>query len=96
MDISAAQGDAVFKTIVMMAAAAIVAGFTVMPIAAAPKANIPGNTATRPQDSAKSNRLAVAGTACSQRGWPEFERSCQFDLRQPSNQARTVRVLALR
>jgi hypothetical protein len=98
MQILNVQRNDMFKPIVMMAAAAIVAGFTLMPISAAPKANVPDITGALPQPAAKNDRLAVAvtGAACSKQGWPEFERSCQFDLRQPSNQARKVRVLALR
>jgi hypothetical protein len=50
------------------------------------------------QPHAKSDRLPVLpkGAACSSRGWPYYERSCQFDLRKPPDEARTVRVIALR
>jgi hypothetical protein len=39
----------------------------------------------------------LTGAACSARGWPHYEQSCQFDLRQPADAlARTVRVIAMR
>jgi hypothetical protein len=49
--------------------------------------------------SAKGDRLPqlLTGAACSARGWPHYEQSCQFDLRQPADAlARTVRVIAMR
>jgi hypothetical protein len=50
------------------------------------------------QPYAKGNRLAVPprGAACSSRGWPYYEQGCQFDLRKPADESRTVRVIALR
>jgi len=47
---------------------------------------------------AKGDRLLVLtkGTACSSHGWPHYEQSCQFDMRRPADQARTVRIVALR
>ena len=55
----------------------------------------PQTTATVHQT--KSDRLVIAkGTACSALGWPHYERGCQFDMRLPANDMRTVRVIALR
>ena len=47
---------------------------------------------------AKGDRLSilVKGAACSSRSWPYYEQSCQFDLRRPADEARTVRIIALR
>ena len=86
------------KPIISMAVAAAIAGLFVVATAAAPKANIPDNTPPPPQASAKGDRLPLhlKGTACSQHGWPDFERKCQFDLRRAANEAQTVRVIALR
>jgi hypothetical protein len=36
------------------------------------------------------------GSACSSRGWPNYEQSCLSDLRTPANEVRTVRVISLR
>jgi hypothetical protein len=46
----------------------------------------------------KGDRLPVQakGTACSSRGWPYYERKCEFDFRRPADETRTVRVIALR
>jgi hypothetical protein len=38
---------------------------------------------------------AAAGSACSH-SWPNYEQSCQFDLRRPVGEMRTVRVIAVR
>jgi hypothetical protein len=32
----------------------------------------------------------------SERGWPNFEQNCQFDFINPSNEARIVRVIAIK
>ena len=47
---------------------------------------------------AKSDRLPVLvkGAACSSRGWPNYEQSCQFDKRRSVDDTRVVRVIALR
>lgn len=51
-----------------------------------------------PQALAKGDPLRVVpkGTACSELGWPNFEASCQFDLRRPAGEFRAIRVIALR
>jgi hypothetical protein len=50
------------------------------------------------QPHAKADPLPalVTGAACSRSGWPNYEQSCQFDVRRPANEARTVRIIALR
>ena len=50
------------------------------------------------QSLAKGDRLQplVTASECSLHGWPYYEQSCQFDLRSPAHQARTVRIIALR
>jgi hypothetical protein len=92
------QRNDMSKPIIRMAAAAAVAGLIVFATSATPKANVPNLERAPPQSFAKGDRLAVSvrGTACSQRGWPNFEQNCQFDLRRPANAAQTVRVIALR
>jgi hypothetical protein len=85
-----------------MAAAALVAGAVALAITAAPAANdasvTQGQDAKQPQTVARADRLRVPvkGTACSVHAWPNFEPNCQFDVREPAGQARTVRVIALR
>ena len=98
MHVSDVQRHTMFKPISRIAAAAVIAGVFVFLTSVAPKANVPGDGPALPQaSSAKSERLpgSVKGAACSQRAWPNFEQSCQFDLIRPANQARSVRVLAL-
>ena len=91
-----------FKPIVRMAAAALVAGAIALAITAAPAANeasvAPGQETKQLQTVARADRLRVPvkGTACSVHAWPNFEPKCQFDLREPAGEARTVRVIALR
>jgi hypothetical protein len=86
------QENRMFKPLVKVAFAAAIGGLFVFATAAAPKAN--ASVDTLPQDSAKGDRLHVA--ACSKYGWPNFEPRCQFDIRNPESEARTVRVIALR
>jgi hypothetical protein len=85
-----------FKLIISMAAAAGIAGLFVFVTAAAPKASASLNTP--PPISTKTDRLPLRanGAACSQHGWPDFERRCQSDVRNAASEARTVRVIALR
>jgi hypothetical protein len=47
---------------------------------------------------AKTDRLPLLAKqiSCSLTSWPNYEPSCQFDLRAPSGDIRTVRVIALR
>jgi hypothetical protein len=88
MNVLDLQRNEMFKPVASMAAAAAIAGLFVFAT----------SVATLPQAALTGDRhvLTVKGTACSQRGWPDFERSCQFDLRQPAEEVRTVRVLDLR
>lgn len=39
---------------------------------------------------------AAMGSACSARSWPNYDQNCQFDLRSSADEARAVRVIALR
>ncbi len=87
-----------FKPIIWMAAAALVAGVIAFAITAAPAANDGAAKPTLPQLFAKADRLRVPvkGTACSLHGWPYFEPKCQFDVRESAGEARTIRIIALR
>jgi len=86
-------------SITAIAAAAIVAGLVVFLTSVVPEARAESkiNDAVH-LSHAKGDRLTilVKGTACSSRGWPHYEQSCQFDTRRPANEARTVRIIALR
>jgi len=46
---------------------------------------------------AKGDRLRplVKGAACSARSWPNYDQTCQFDLRTSADHVRPVRVLDL-
>jgi hypothetical protein len=83
-----------FKPIITMVAAAAIAGLFVFVTAAAPNAS--ASVDTLPQASAIDVGLHVVGAACSKHGWPNFEQRCQFDVRNPESEARTVRVIDLR
>ena len=91
-----------FKPIMRIAAATLVAGAIALAITAAPAANDlnakQGPDAKQALPFAKADRLRVPlkGAACSLHGWPNFEPKCQFDVREPAGKARTVRVIALR
>jgi hypothetical protein len=91
-----------FKPIMRIAAATLVAGAIALAITIAPAANDheakQGPEAKQALPLAKADRLRVPlkGAACSKHGWPNFEPKCQFDIREPAGIARTVRVIALR
>lgn len=92
-----------FKLIFRVTAAALVAGAIAFAITIAPAAhdraeNRDAAKQARPMPYAKADRLRVPvrGAACSLRGWPDFEPKCQFDVREATGDARTVRVIALR
>jgi len=92
----------VSKPIARMVAAASVASVVALAGMASPGADHIGSqvqTATAQADaSSDTSRLRVPtrGNACSLHGWPNFEPKCQFDLREPGAEARTIRVIALR
>ena len=90
-----------FKPIVRMAAAVLVAGVIALVITAAPAARAINVTAAEPalsQLMGKADRLRVPEleAACSQQNWPNFEARCLFDARQDAGEARKVRIIALR
>jgi len=83
------------KTVAAMVAAALFAGLAVLFASLAPEAR----AETQVEGSfPKSDRLPALEmrAACSLHGWPYYEQSCQFDLRRPAHEARTVRIIALR
>lgn len=91
-----------FTPIVRITAAALVAGVIAFAITAAPAANDhaanshAAKQAPPPYAKAHRLRVPVKGNACSLHGWPDFEPKCQFDAREATGDARTVRVIALR
>jgi len=90
------------RPIVRMAAVACAGSIVALAIVASPGANELGSqvrdVATQTDASATSAGIAVPvkGNGCSVHGWPNFEPKCQFDLREPAAEARTIRVIALR
>ncbi len=90
----------VAKSITAVATAGLAAGVVVVLTSGVPEAKADTLVLLAPQhqSNAKSDRIPalLKGAACSSRGWPHYEPRCQFDLRRPANEARTVRVIALR
>jgi hypothetical protein len=78
---------------------AVAVGFSLIVVfaAEAPKASAPAATGAQVQRLAKSDRLPVfvKGTACSLRGWPNYEQSCLFYQRGSAADVRTVRVVGI-
>lgn len=83
-------------SITAVVAVALMSGLTVVLTAVVVPEAMAG-TAMASQPGAKGGRLPVLTQrpACALQGWPYYSQSCQFDLRSP-NEARTVRVIALR
>jgi len=98
MRIRGIQMNSAFKPIIKIAVAAAIAGVVVFATTLAPRANSLGDAGAQPQTSIKGDRLTLAlkGAACSTHGWPDFERSCQFDLRTSANEGQKVRIISLR
>ena len=96
MRIRGIQMNSAFKPIIKIAVAAAIAGVVVFATTLAPRAN--SLVGIQPQTSIKGDRLTLAlkGAACSTHGWPDFERSCQFDLRSSANEGQKVRIISLR
>jgi hypothetical protein len=96
-------GGQMFKPIVRITAAALAAGAIAFAITVAPAAHdraenrhAAEQAPLPPYPKADRLRVPVRGSACSLRGWPDFEPKCQFDVRETAGDARTVRVIALR
>jgi len=87
------------SSVVAIVAAALVAGLMIVLTSVVPEAKAESQVkGTLHQSHGKRDRLPapVKGSACSQSGWPNYEQICQFDLRRSANEARTVRIIALR
>jgi hypothetical protein len=78
-----------FKTVYIVAAAAIAAVIVAMPSLSMQV------QARGPVLGAKGDRVDARplGTACSQREWPYFETSCLRDPKHPFGEARQVRIV---
>ena len=92
------------KTVTVAAAATIAAGIAFFMTLAifmtvAPQAKAPpqATSAVVEHVLAKGDRLRplVKGAACSTRSWPNYEQTCQFDMRTSADHVRPVRVLDL-
>jgi hypothetical protein len=86
-------------TAAALAAATVVGGVAILANSVVPAARAETQVeGALHQAVAKGDRMAVLakGTACSSRGWPHYEQSCQFDFRQSAGEMRKVRIIALR
>jgi hypothetical protein len=87
------------QSITAIAAAAIAASLVVLLTSAVPEAMADSrvkDAVSQPGVTTGSFPILAQGASCSSRGWPHYEQSCQFDKRRPINEARMVRVIALR
>ncbi len=87
------------KSVTAMAVAALLAGLAVFFASLVPEARAEAWVADAlHQPYAKGDHMPalVTGAECSSREWPDYEQGCQFDLRRPAHEARTVRIIALR
>lgn len=86
------------KSVTVATAATIAAGMAIfMTVAPEAKAAPQVTSAVVEHVLAKGDRLRplVKGAACSARSWPNYEQTCQFDLRTSADHVRPVRVLDL-
>jgi uncharacterized membrane protein len=86
------------NSITAVAAAVVVASLAVFSFSAAQEAYAePRVTNALQQPLVKGDRPRnPKGAACSALGWPHYEQTCQFDRRMPADEAKTVRIIALR
>jgi hypothetical protein len=82
------------KSVTVVAVAGLLAGLVALSMSTIPEAKANSQLAV----AAKGDKLPtrVRGTACSIRSWPYYDQNCQFDLRQPVNNAGEVRLIGLR
>jgi uncharacterized membrane protein len=82
------------RSVTVVAVAGLLAGLAALSMSAIPEAK----AKSQPAVAVKGDKLPmrVRGTACSQRSWPYYDQSCQFDLRRSANDAGEVRLIALR
>ena len=85
------------KLVTAAAAALIAVGMAIFFILAPPAKAQPQVSADAEHALAKGDRLRalVKGAACSARSWPNYDQTCQFDLRTSADHVRPVRVLDL-
>ncbi|MEA2877892.1 MAG: hypothetical protein QOF14_3088 [Hyphomicrobiales bacterium] len=86
--------SAMAKSVTVVAAAGLMAGFAALLMSAIPEAK----ANPQPAVAVKGDKLPmrVRGTACSTRSWPYYDQNCQFDLRRSANDAGEVRLIGLR
>ena len=97
------MGDCMLKLIttksVMVATAATNAAGIAIIMTVAPQAKAPPQVTSVVVEHvlAKGDRLRplVKGAACSTRSWPNYEQTCQFDMRTSADHVRPVRLLDL-
>ena len=86
------------KSVTVATAATIAAGVAIF-MTVAPQAKAPpqATSAVVEHVLAKGDRLRplVKGAACSTRSWPNYEQTCQFDMRTSADHVRPVRMLDL-
>jgi len=84
--------SSITASIAAVAVAAAVAGLVVVLTSAAPGASaapaIDGIQQVQAEGATLSTR--TSGSACSSLSWPNYEQSCQFDLRGPAHMVRTI------
>jgi hypothetical protein len=86
------------QSVTVAAAATIAAGIAIfMSVAPEATASPQVTSAVVEHVLAKGDRLRplVKGAACSARSWPNYDQTCQFDLRTSADHVRPVRVLDL-
>ena len=85
------------RSISAAAAAALVGSLAAFltPVAPQARAETQGEASALQRLHVKGDRLPllVTGRACSSKSWPNYDRGCQFDLRRPVDDVRTVRIV---
>ena len=85
------------KSFIIIATASVVAGAGVFADSIVAQVKAEPLVQGTPQSRAKGDRLPNLAPAavCAPRSWPNYARSCQFDLRRPGTETRQVRMINL-
>jgi hypothetical protein len=85
------------KSFIVIATASVVAGVGVFADSVVPQVKAEPLVQGTLQSHVKGDRLPnlAPEAVCAPRSWPNYARSCQFDLRRPAGEIREVRMINL-
>ena len=88
----------VARSVIAAAALALCSSLALVAVAVAPVAKAEVHDNGTHAALAKADRIQspLKGAACSERGWPHYERRCLFDRARPHQERGDIRIIATR